>query len=409
VPYSQAPRARTTHWSLIVAIVAGLALALGALTSVWRGSQVVERPPVAEPRYFGFNEGWGTAWQGQALDDAITAAAQAGANTNRLQVRWFDVVGPLGAWDEEGWTRYRTAYQTMIASGIEPVVLLVAAPRGTDQVGDPSWAAPECPGGAASPPAPEYDQLWKDFVARAALEFPDALAVQIWNEPNSKEFWGGCDVDPDRYAQLVELARQALGPPTAMPIVSAGLNSAVDEPFGMAWTTYLQRALDAGLMTAGRGQFLGLHPYPQPGTCGAMPRHTARALVDSMSLQVEQAEGLTSAEIWVTEFGATSAGDLPGECRALGPTAQAQVLAAMYDRLADTDSVEAAIVHQLVDQAVPDVDPSVASYWSNFGVTKNATAESAFLERKDAYWCLAGRRGRPNHSTVSCSLDESTG
>src|SRR5918996_966253 len=228
------------------------------------------RPPAAELPYFGFNEGWGTAWQGQALDDAIAAAAQAGANTNRLQVRWFDVVGTAGAWDEEAWSRYRTAYQAMLASGINPVVLLVAAPRGTDQVGDPNWAAPECPGGAASPPVPEYDQLWKDFVARAALEFPDALAVQIWNEPNSEEYWGGCDVDPARYVQLVELARQALGPPAAMPIVSAGL--------------------------------------------------------------------------------------------------------------ADTDGVEAGIVQQLVEHGFPNVDPSGASYWSTFGVTKTATAESAFLE-----------------------------
>jgi hypothetical protein len=400
----QAPRARPPNGLLIAGILATLALALAVIGSASRESELREQSsPTPELKYFGFNEGWGSSWQGPALADVIATAAGAGANTSKLPVRWFDVVGPAGAWDEDGWARYRTAYQAMLLAGITPVVMLVAAPRGTDQLGDPAWAMPECLSAAASPPAPEYDGQWQEFVARVGLEFPDALAVQIWNEPNSEEYWGGCDADPARYVELVELARQALGPAAAMPIVSAGLNSAVDEPFGLPWLTYLRSALDAGLMSGSGAQLLGVHPYPRPGTCGATAAETARLLVDAVSMQVEQAESLTPAEIFVTEFGATSAGPLPGECRALGPGAQAQVLTAMYDRLAASDSIEAGIVHQLVDQEVPNVDPSAASYWSNFGITKNATAVSAFLEPKDAYWCLAGRRGRPNHSTVPCS------
>lgn len=404
---------RATHGLLMVGIAAALALALA--TSLWPEGRVPEpaqpqaEPPPALP-YFGFNEAaWGTAWQGQALNDAIAAAAEAGANTNRLTVRWFDVVGPSGAWDEDGWARYRTAYQTMLLAGIQPIVMLVAAPRGTDQLGDPDWAVPGCLAGGASPPAPEYDQRWTEFVARAGLEFGGALAFQIWNEPNSEDYWGGCDVDPARYVQLVDLARQALGPSERMPIVSAGLNSAVDEPAGMPWTDYLQRALYAGLLTDDRAQFVGVHPYPRPDTCGATPAETARALVDGMSRQLDEAERLSPAEIWVTEFGATSAAALPAECRALGPELQAQVLTAMYDLLARDDRVEVGIVHQLVDQSVANPDPSVVAYWSNFGVTTNATSASAFLDRKDAYWCLAGRQGRPNHSTVSCTLGESPG
>jgi hypothetical protein len=404
---------RATHGLLMVGIAAALALAVA--TSLWPEGRVPEpeqpqaEPPPALP-YFGFNEAaWGTAWQGQALNDAIAAAAEAGANTNRLTVRWFDVVGPDGAWDEDGWARYRTAYQTMLLAGIQPIVMLVAAPRGTDQLGDPDWATPGCLAGGASPPAPEYDQRWTEFVARAGLEFGGALAFQIWNEPNSEEYWGGCDVDPARYVQLVDLARRALGPSQTMPIVSAGLNSAVDEPAGLPSTDYLRRALYAGLLTDDRAQFVGVHPYPRPGTCGATPAETARALVDGMSRQLDEAERLSPAEIWVTEFGATSAAALPDECRALGPELQAQVLTAMYDLLARDDRVEVGIVHQLVDQAVANPDPSLVAYWSNFGVTTNATSASAFLDRKDAYWCLAGRQGRPNHSTVPCTLGESPG
>lgn len=91
---------RATHGLLMVGIAAALALAVA--TSLWPEGRVPEpaqpqaEPPPAVP-YFGFNEAaWGTAWQGQALNDAIAAAAEAGANTNRLTVRWFDVVGPSG-------------------------------------------------------------------------------------------------------------------------------------------------------------------------------------------------------------------------------------------------------------------------------------------------------------------------
>jgi hypothetical protein len=388
---------------LIVAILAALAFAAVALLGPQTRER--ERPPTPELPYFGFNEAsWGTAWRDQALIDAITTAAQAGANTNKLTVRWFDVVTGFGAWDEPAWAGYRHAYRTMLDSGIEPIVMLVAAPRATDQSGDPLYAAPECVGGAASPPAPEYDQQWQGFVARAAAEFPDALAFQIWNEPNSEAYWGGCEADPARYVQLVELAREAMGPAGTMPIVSAGLNSAVEEPAGMVWTTYLQRILALGLLSEGRAEHVGVHPYPQPGDCGSNPANAGRALVDSMRVQIRQAEQTTSAEIWVTEFGASSAAGVPGECRALGPTGQAQVLSGMYDSLAGDERVEVALVHQLVDQTVADPDPVAATYWSNFGVTRNATPWSAFLEPKDAYWCLAGRRGHPNHSSVPCSL-----
>jgi hypothetical protein len=398
---------RSPGLRLAAALVAASALATLALA--WqpldRASRHGGRQTVP---YFGFNEAsWGTAWQGQALEDAVLAAAGAGANTNKLTVRWFDVVAPLGAPDEDGWARYRHAYQTMIDAGIRPVISLVGAPRGVDQAGDPVWATPGCTAAAASPPAPEYDQQWKEFVARAGLEFGDALAFQVWNEPNSDEYWGGCDVDPARYVRLVDLARQALGPSTRMPIVSAGLNSAVDEPAGMPWATYLQTSLDLGLLTGDRAQFVGVHPYPEPESCAAAGPGAGGAMVDSMDAQLDLAARIAPTnELWVTEFGASSAAGLFGECRALGPAGQAQVVSEMYDRLAAHDRVEVAIVHQLVDQMVTNPDPAAAAYWSNFGLTNAAGPATGFLEPKDAYWCLAGRRGHENHSTVPCRLPE---
>ena len=125
-----------------------------------------------------------------------------------------------------------------------------------------------------------------------------------------------------------------------------------------------------------------------------------------MTEQVDDAEELAEVGIWVTEVGMTSAAELPDECRALGPAGQAQVLSEIYDSLAADDRVEVALVHQLVDQeVVVEGDPDATSYWSNFGVTENEGPDTAFLDRKDAYWCLAGRRGHPSHSSVPCSFE----
>ena len=129
------------------------------------------------------------------------------------------------------------------------------------------------PAGHASPPSPEHDGQWQDFVARAAQEFPEALAFQIWNEPNAEDYWGGCEVDPARYLELVDLARQALGP--EHDIVSAGLNPAVDAPAGVEWTSYLESLVDGGLFADGRAQFLAVHPYPRPAAAGRRRRTPA--------------------------------------------------------------------------------------------------------------------------------------
>lgn len=56
----------------------------------------------------------------------------------------------------------------------------------------------------------------------------------------------------------------------------------------------------------------------------------------------------------------------------------------MYHRLAGDERVEVALVHQLVDQTVAGPAPATATYWSNFGVTRNPAPWSEFLEPKDA-------------------------
>jgi hypothetical protein len=394
---------------------------LVALVIVWAITEHGEPPsedggpratpaPAPEPGpdlpFFGFNElRWGTAWQmGDPADPAglmrlaVAASARAGANTDRLPIPWNDVVDPAGGWDEAAWSRYRNAYEEMIAHGITPIVLLYATPRGIDQ-SDPNWAPPGCTGGFASPPDPVHDADWQAFVLRASNEFDQALALQIWNEPNSRDYWGGetCVPDPARYVQLVALARQALaGPGSEHPdrtLVSAGLNPAT-VPGTIDWRDYLSATLAGGLLDY--AQAVGLHPYPLREDCERGP-DLPSALAAGMEEQLAEAAAIVPepTPLWITEFGASSAAGLTTDCRALTETGQARALSGMYDALAASSRVDVAIVHQLVDEHVsyPEQLPN------HFGVTRNLPT---FLEPKPAYWCLAERHGQP---TVDAAID----
>lgn len=347
--------------------------------------------PADGPR-FGFNElRWGVGWQSGSdapLLAAVGVADLAGADTARMIVPWFDVIDPSGAWDESGWSRYRDAYEAMSERGLEPIVALLGAPRGAagDQ-GDPDWAQPGCALGFAVPPATPYDAQWEAFVVRAVNEFDGALAVQVWNEPNSPDYWGGCNPDPTRYLELVELARRAVARSEhpGRTLVSAGLNPSSGAAV-VAWQDYLAALVAGGLLDD--VDAVGLHPYPTPEDCDRAEASLPGRLAAAVGAQVDEAIELLPAgtPIWVTEFGASSAAGLTPDCRALTEDEQAEALLATYGELAARDQVETTIVHQLVD----DRD-STDELQNHFGVTR----EQPFLAPKAAYSCLAERRGDP--------------
>lgn len=373
-----------------------LILALGlAATAVLLAVRSDERQaPTPGPR-FGFNElRWSVAWQGgsdEPLVEAVEASRAAGADTARLVLPWFDVIGPDGGWDEPAWERYRRSYEAMIEHGIEPIVAVLGAPRGAaGEQDDPDWAQPGCTGGFAAPPAPAYDAQWQAVIGRVADEFGQALAIEAWNEPNSPDFWGGCAPDAGRYLELLRAAKRAIaasGHPE-LTLVSAGLNPAHGEDV-VAWRRYLAALVGSGL--AGQVGAVGLHPYPAPDDCARPEPALAERLALAVGDQVDEALAIVGEEtpIWVTEFGASSAAGSSDDCRALTERGQARALAEMYRELADRDRVEVAIVHQLADEV-----SSTEELQNHFGVA----LEDPFLAPKPAYTCLARLREDPDSS-----------
>ncbi len=356
------------------------------------GSEPAVRTPDHHP-YFGYNEfRWiqdgEVGWQDQGGPDpdarmqaAVEATADGGADSDVLPIVWADVLN-------NGWSRYQDLYDAMTDRGIAPVVRLLGTPT--------EWRPVNCAEQIWAPPDPSHYADWKAFVADAAARFPEALAWEVWNEPNSPDFWGGpgCPQSTDEreaaYVDLVRLAREAMGPAQLIKpyrfIITAGLNPASSEDV-IPWTSFLGAIQDLGVLDYASG--IGLHPYPNTADCETEPQEPLpRRLAGGMLDQVTEARGLTGASIWVTEFGASSAGGASADCRSLDEEGQAQALTGMYRALADrSDYVRVAIVQQLVDEQPPTTtDP----FYGAFGVSTSIDS----LGDKPAYACLAALRGR---------------
>lgn len=118
---------------------------------------------------------------------------------------------------------------------------------------------------------------------------------QVWNEPNTAQFWA-TGPDPAAYTRLLRASAAAIraADPTA-EVVTAGLP---ETPGEMPVSTFLDGMYDAGA----RGSFdtLAIHPYARDPEGALDVLRAARGDLDR--------HGATQVPIWATEFGWASAG-----------------------------------------------------------------------------------------------------
>ena len=184
-----------------------------------------------------------------------------------------------------------------------------------------------------------YAARWKAFIANLASRMPEALAIEIWNEPNARQYWGFCEVSPGRYATLVRQAQGALrsaklaNPEIApdMAVAVAGLSPVGENTNADAdifdWRAYLAALVDAGVTdpTATPGTaddvstVVATHPYLRPEDCANDPEVEP---ADAVEAQIDQARELVGdVPIWITEVGASTSGNFDGDCRAAADVA----------------------------------------------------------------------------------------
>jgi hypothetical protein len=220
------------------------------------------------------------------------------------------------------------------------------------------------------PPGRAHDDAWDAILAKLATRYPEAAAIELWNEPNYAAFWPPAP-DPARYTELLRsgyAAIKAVNP--SMPVLLGGLaNLHVNDSRGLAMRGFLNSVYANG----GKGSFDGLSFHDYSRTLGdALFYKTLGDVLEVRDLYDDRATPL-----WLTEGGLTTTG-----AEAVTEAEQARGLLHQYRVLADRPYIEAVMFHTLLEGERGELYRG-----TGFGVVRRT------LEPKPAYCALATERG----------------
>jgi hypothetical protein len=313
--------------------------------------------PLPSPSFFGLNEDW----LYHVAD--VDLAREVGANAVRISLRWDSVESSRGQFD---WSGYDALIAAVRAQGLRPMFTIE---------GSPCWARPGTPCLPTShhPPYVRFLPAFAAFAAAAVQRYPDAIGVEIWNEPNLNEFWEPAP-QPKVYARMLKLAHKAVHRVNrGMPVVFAGLVPQFGRaPRGMDARAFQQRAYRAGAVRW--ADAMAVHPYVYPSDDPNLIVGVRAQMAIPKTIAARF--GRPGMPLWVTEFGLSTIGQ-----GALSPDDQATKLVALYDLLRSIPGVPVLILHRLFD-----IDPAAAGYQAGMGLI------GADGVRKPAFCALARAR-----------------
>jgi hypothetical protein len=354
-----------------LALACAIALIGGALPgAAWATPELPEPAPRALPTpevhpYFGYNEDWFSHKR------RIRFAARGGADTIRAVLSWSAIERRPGVFR---WNRYDRLYGRMLANDIRPLWVLGDAPcwaRGLDTT------TCSAQGLFAFPPDERYLPNFSWFAALVAQRYPEAVAIESWNEPNLWAFWRP-QPEPDMAALLtawVNAGVDLVDP--EMPVVLGGLSpllpSELEPPKEVGYADFLRRAYDA--VGTGHWDAVAMHPFP-PFQQSAHYLRDINVHLDRVRRTIRKA-GDGGAPIWVTEIGLSTEGLRPYTAQQ-----QAKGLVRIYRGLAARGDIPAVIVHRLIDQP-----KSLKTAESGWGIVRRGG------KPKPAYCALAEERG----------------
>ncbi len=284
----------------------------------------------------GFNDSAYQAGQATLAED-VALQRGAGSTLWRLPLSWSAAEPSPGEFD---FAQTDPGYCAALEAGIQPVLVLSDSP---------GWAADTsrpCPDSCVRPPTPEHDADLQRFAEAAAIRYPDAAAIEAWNEPNLHQYWAS--PDPADYVDVLRAIYQGVkdGDPS-MPVLGGGFsNQQADDPVtgNLSETTFLN-----GMYVAGAAQYmdaLSVHPYPvYPLDDPRELFSPTMATVRSIAARYEGPEG---PRLWVTELGAVTPPVGPTGFP-FSPAQQAGTLLGIYQRLNRAPDVDAVIFHTLIE------------------------------------------------------------
>lgn len=298
-------------------------------------------------------------------DDAGPLIADSGASFVRVALNWATVEPTDGTFN---WAPYDAIYDELTSAGLRPLWTLTSSPcwaagKGCEQV-VPSLA-----------PDPEHIQAYADLAAQVAERYPEALGIEVWNEPNIPNFWRPAP-DPMLYREMLTLTAEAVhGTGSGVPVVMAGPSpttggQVAEDPAKIAFVPFIEQVMsgpDAPDVDA-----IALHPY-------SLLQEEADPVEESVRLYEQGREAAESVApglpIWVTEVGLTTAGQY-----AVTPSQQAAGLEEIVRTIAD-DGVPVISVHRFFDQLDPPLQ-----FEEGFGVVESdrVTPKPSFCSAAEA-------------------------
>lgn len=265
-----------------------------------------------------------TSWSNATRDKNFELLKKLGVTSIRFDIPWSSLQ-PIDA-DHYNWVPYDALIKKAKSSGISSLVILDYTP---------SWARlNSCADTQMCQPAD--NQQFATYAAEVVKRYqPQGVnTYEIWNEPNSVQFWKPYP-DPVAYQKLLHAAALAMREESAnITILTGGMSPAGDPAEAIAPRIFLKRLYAAGA----KNDFDGVahHPYTSPFIIG-QAEAINWDLMDNGSdnlRAIMKAAGDSSKKIWITEYGAATGG--------AGAGANTKVSAANYDHVSKSIQVEMA-------------------------------------------------------------------
>jgi len=233
------------------------------------------------------------------LADTIRDFNTIGVKWVRMDFDWSEIEQRKGTYQFGG---YDAAVKALTAAGIHVLGVIDYTP---------GWASREKPS-KFFPPAESAD--YGRFAAVLARRYAPmgVHAWEIWNEQNVGQFWSPAP-DPQAYVALLRAAYEAVHQVDEHAIiVTGGLAQSPNSSTSIAALDFLEAIYAAGA----RSWFdaVGSHPYSSPYTpSDASPSNNWQRLerMRRSMRGIMAANGDSSKQLWVTEYGAPTGGVSP--------------------------------------------------------------------------------------------------
>lgn len=303
------------------------------------------------------------------LAAALNDAVYVGATWIRADLAWDDVQAKPGPYD---WAPFDRVVAAARARHLAVLAVLAYTPAFARPAG---CASDKC--GPADPAA------FASFAAAAVRRYARSgvRAWEIWNEPNSDNFWRP-KADPARYAELVRLTAAAIrSADRTATIILGSLAAGKLTGQGVPALTFLRELCAAGINH--QVNAIGWHPYSYPLLPSSANPHNPWNFIshDSPSFgSVLAKAGTPGMPVWITEYGAPTEG--PGK-PASSPKHPPGVFPAYV-----TEAFQALLARSAVTTA--DANPHISSF---FWFTDEDTPGPA--SRRQDFFGLRQADGKP--------------